>query len=109
MGAQFTRPESRAWTVDARSSNQTILVPSGAIFGTVASSSVARVMPTRLPTRSAGVLMLMLCGAKMVIESAPFGLQYITALARSVVTEIDAMVTSARPANSVGMRPVDGT
>ncbi len=66
-------------------------------------------MPIRLPTRSAGVLIVTCCGAKIVIESAPFGLQYITALARSEVTEIEAMVTSARPASKAGMRPVDGT
>src|ERR1700730_12603055 len=60
------------------SSNQTILVPCGAIFGTVASSSVARVIPMRLPTRSAGVLIATLLGPKMTICNAPFGLQYIT-------------------------------
>ena len=52
-------------------------------------------------------------GARMIGCDAgstdPIGLQYITVLARSVVIEIEAMVTSARPASSGGMRPVEGT
>src|SRR3954453_3556869 len=95
--------------VEAISSNHTILVPGGAIFGTVASSSVARVMPMRLPTRSAGLLMLTLLGAKIVIERAPFGLANITALARSKVIDSEDKATSARPESSAGMRPVAGT
>src|SRR5579862_1187284 len=87
-----TWPDSSAWMVAPISSNQTMLVPGGAIFGTVASSSVARVMPMRLPARSAVVLMAVAGGPKMTIASAPLGLQYITVLARSTVTEIEAMV-----------------
>src|ERR1700694_1348660 len=73
MATASTSPESSAWSVAPISSNQTILVPCGAIFGTVASSSVARVMPMRLPTRSAGAFIAIALCPEETVERAAGG------------------------------------
>ena len=104
-----TWPESMAWMVALMSSNQTMRVPGGATLGTVDSSSVARVMPMRLPAMSSALAMAVFLGPKTTMARAPLGLQKATVLARSKVMEMDDRVRSQRPASNEGMRWVETT
>ena len=104
MPAASTWPDNIACIVAAMSSKKTILAPGGAIGGTLASSSVARVRPIFLPARSAALRIAVFFGPAITIESAPCGGANITVLARSNVMESDEMATSARPDSNAGMR-----
>ena len=88
--------------VGPMSSKYTSFVSGGAIFGTVASSSVARVRAMRLPAMSAALAMVVDFGPQMTIDSAPCGEQKAPTLARSVVIESDETAMSTRPASRAG-------
>src|SRR5450755_410159 len=90
--------------VAAMSSKNTICAPVGAILGTVASSSVARVSPIFLPAMSAALRIWTFFAPAITIDRAPCGGANITVFARSNVIESDEIATSARPASSAGMR-----
>src|ERR1700729_3921397 len=106
MPAASTWPDINAWIVGPMSSKYTISVPFGATFGTVASSSVARVNAMRLPAMSAALDISVFFGPHTTIDSAPFGEQNATVLARSMVIDSDEIAISARPASNAGIRCV---
>src|SRR5437762_11471727 len=76
------------------SSKNTICAVGGALGGTVASSSVARVKPIFLPAMSAALRIWTFFGPAITIDSAPCGGANITVFARSKVIESDEIARS---------------